>query len=306
MGHSACWMLIPRHNQRDYCHPSNGIPKKDECGNEATMRLRRHTFILVLSACVVLALAPSTALAQAGQSTATPGTGETPPKAPEGASSDNILKQPGSTVAEQQVPEAASEVLTKHQKLHHWVKRSYSPYTFAGVTFDATWAQMWGDWPQYGGGMQGWGKRFGATLADTETRTFFGQFLFPVIFHQDPRYFPSHKQGLIPRAWYAGTRVLITRRDGDGTTFNTSEFAAVLATASLQNAYYPRRDKGFTETMNRFIGGVGSDATSNLLREFWPDIKKVFRKHEPDKMKELEKKIPGADKVGDMLGPGKP
>src|SRR5436305_3047209 len=118
------------------------------------MRLRRHTLILLLSACLALATASSAALAQAGQSTANAQSEQAPPKIPEGASSDNILKQPGSTVAEQKVPEAASEVLTRHQKLQHWVKRSYSPYTFAGVTFDATWAQMWGDWPQYGGGMQ--------------------------------------------------------------------------------------------------------------------------------------------------------
>jgi hypothetical protein len=225
-----------------------------------------------------------------------------PSQHPAGASSDNILKEPASTVADQKVPEAASRTLTNHEKLQHWVRRTYSPYTFGGVTFDATWAQMWGDWPQYGGGMQGWGKRFGATLADTETRTFFGQFLFPVLFHQDPRYFPSQKHGLIPRAWYAGTRVLITRRDGDGTTLNTSEFAAVLATAAVQNAYYPERDKGFNETMSRFIGGLGSDTTSNLLREFWPDIKKTFRRHEPEKMKQIEDKVPGAKKIGEMMG----
>jgi hypothetical protein len=181
-------------------------------------------------------------------------------------------------------------------------KRTYSPYTFGGVVFDATWAQMWGDWPQYGGGMQGWGKRFGATLADTETRTFFGQFLFPVIFHQDPRYFPSQKKGLIPRAWYAGTRVLVTRSDSGGSTFNTSEFAAVIATASVQNAYYPSRDKGFNETMSRFVGGVGSDVTSNLLREFWPDIRRVFRKHTPDSIKGIEEKIPGAKTLEKVAG----
>jgi hypothetical protein len=215
---------------------------------------------------------------------------------PEGGATGNVLKEPASTVVqqEQKVPEAASSTLTRHEKFDHWIHRAYSPYTFGGAVFDATWAQMWGDWAQYGGGMQGWGKRYGATLADTETRTFFGQFLFPVMFKQDPRYFSSQKKGLVPRAWYAGTRVLITRRDGDGNTVNTSEFAAVMATAAVQNAYYPRRDKGFTETMNRFVGGLGSDATSNLLREFWPDIKRVFRKHEPESLKKLEKRMPAS------------
>lgn len=275
------------------------------------MRLWAHlcTFCLCLS-CV--AVTTTGAMAQDSPRAQQPGQDpqqserstdkQQPSQHPAGASSDNILKEPASTVADQKVPEAASRTLTKHEKLQHWVRRTYSPYTFGGVTFDATWAQMWGDWPQYGGGMQGWGKRFGATLADTETRTFFGQFLFPVLFHQDPRYFPSQKHGLIPRAWYAGTRVLITRRDGDGTTLNTSEFAAVLATAAVQNAYYPERDKGFNETMSRFIGGLGSDATSNLLREFWPDIKKTFRRHEPEKMKQIEDKVPGAKKIGEMMG----
>jgi len=285
------------------------------------MRFRRYIFVLTITifvACAASAQTPSapeqdtapsspsqaqtTQPATSQPSATTTPTAQPPAKHPEGGSSDNILKQPASAVAEQKVPEAASEVLTKHQKIDHWLRRSYSPYTFAGVAFDATWAQAWGDWPQYGGGMQGWGKRFGATLADTETRTFFGQLLFPVIFHEDPRYFPSHKKGLIPRAWYAGTRVLVTRRDGDGNTFNKSEFAAVIATASLQNAYYPERDKGFTETMNRFVGGVGSDVTSNMLREFWPDIKKVFRKHEPKKLKEMEDKMPGAKTVAKFAG----
>lgn len=270
------------------------------------MRLRRLTLVNLLIACFALvSLAQTTPTAEQSTPSSSPSSSQSsqpPAKHPTGGSSDNILKQPASAVAEQKVPEAASEVLTKHQKFDHWIKRSYSPYTFAGVAFDATWAQMWGDWPQYGGGMQGWGKRFGATLADTETRTFFGQFLFPVIFHQDPRYFPSGKKGLIPRAWYAGTRVLITRRDGDGSTFNTSEFAAVMATAAVQNAYYPSRDKGFTETMSRFVGGVSSDVTSNLLREFWPDIKKTFRKHQPKKLKEMEEKMPGAKTVEKLSG----
>jgi hypothetical protein len=58
--------------------------------------------------------------------------------------------------------------------------------------------------------------------------------------------------------------------------------------------------------MNRFIGGLGSDATSNILREFWPDIKKAFRKHEPESMKRMEEKVPGAKKMGQMVGPRTP
>ncbi len=61
--------------------------------------------------------------------------------------------------------------------------------------------------------MQGWGKRLGATLADTESRRFIQNFVLASLLHEDPRYFPSGKNGLVARAWYAATRVLVTRDD---------------------------------------------------------------------------------------------
>ena len=90
--------------------------------------------------------------------------------------------------------------------------------------------------------------------------------------HQDPRYFPSHRRTLILRSWYAVTRVVITRSDNGDETFNTSEFLGALFTSALQNSYYPRHDRTFGETMNRFSGALSSDALGNLLREFTPDI----------------------------------
>ncbi len=166
-----------------------------------------------------------------------------------------------------------------------------TPYTFASAAAEATWAQMWAQWPEYGGGMEGWGKRFGATLADTESRRFIQTFLLSTVLHQDPRYFHSQKKGFFPRGWYAATRVLVTRDDDGDETFNTSEFLGALFTSSLQNAYYPRHERSLGDTMNRFAGALGSDATSNILREFWPDIRRIFRKHAPEKVRKIEEKV---------------
>lgn len=140
--------------------------------------------------------------------------------------------------------------------------------------------------------MQGWGKRFGATLADTESRRFIQTFALSTILHQDPRYFPSHKRGLIGRSWYAATRVVITRNDNGCDTFNTSEFLGTLFTSALQNSYYPRHDRTFGDTMNRFTGALSSDALGNLLKEFTPDMKRLFRKHASKKILRIEEKLP--------------
>jgi hypothetical protein len=182
--------------------------------------------------------------------------------------------------------------LSDHQKFVRWVHYTYSPFTFTSVLFSATWAQMVGDWPSYGGGMQGFGKRLGATLANTETAGFFKVFLLPTLLNDDPRYFYSGKKGVIARGWYAASRVLVTRKDDGRSAFNLPEIVGTLFTAAVTNAYYPETDRGFGATMSRTFGGVTSDAGSNVLREFWPDISRLFHKHEPGRMKKIEEKIP--------------
>jgi hypothetical protein len=185
--------------------------------------------------------------------------------------------------------------LSGRQKFNLFLKSTYEPYTFFSAAFGATLAQAEGQWYGYGGGLPGWGKRFGASLADTESRRFIQGFVFSTALHQDPRYFRSSKKKTVPRAWYAITRVLVTRADDGHETFNSSEFLGTLFTSSLQNAYYPEGDRGFGNTMNRFLGALSSDASSNLLREFWPEIRRLFRKHAPEKIQDIERRIPKPD-----------
>jgi hypothetical protein len=182
--------------------------------------------------------------------------------------------------------------LSTRCKFTLFVKQTYSPYTFVSAAFQASLDQAQDQWPQYGGGIQGWGKRFGATLADTELRRFIQGYALSTILHQDPRYFPSHQRTLISRAWYAATRVAVTRNDNGDSVFNTSELLGALFASSLQNAYYPSDARNFGETINRFGGALSSDATGSLLREFTPDIKRLFQKHAPKKILKIEEKLP--------------
>jgi hypothetical protein len=182
--------------------------------------------------------------------------------------------------------------LSAHCKFTLFLKSTYSPHTFASAGFQATWAQAMGQWPHYGGGAHGWAKRFGATLADTESRRFIQTFALSTILHQDPRYFPLHKKTFIYRAWYAATRVVVTKNDNGDSAFNTSEFLGALFASSLENSYYPRHDRTFADTMNRFGGALSSDTMTDLLREFTPDIKRFFRRHAPKKIRRIEETLP--------------
>ena len=182
--------------------------------------------------------------------------------------------------------------LSARCKFTVFLKSTYSPYTFVAAGFQATEAQATGQWPHYGGGVQGWGKRLGATLANTESRRLIQGFALSTILRQDPRYFPSRKRRLISRIWYSATRVVVTKNDSGRSTFNTSEFLGALFASSLENAYYPRHDRNFGDTMNRFGGALSSDAIGDLILEFTPDMKRFFRKHAPKEIQRIEEKLP--------------
>ncbi|MGO9126223.1 MAG: hypothetical protein ACLP6G_15220 [Terriglobales bacterium] len=198
------------------------------------------------------------------------------------------------TTGPRNLPDAPSAYLplSRHCKFELVLRQSYSPYTFASAAYNATWAQVWGQWPQYGGGMQGWGKRLGSTLADAESRRFIQTFVLATVLHEDPRYFPSGKRGLVSRGWYATTRVLVTRDDYGRNVLNRSELMGASLVSSLQDAYYPRPDRTFGATMNRLVGTLSGDATTNLLHEFTPDLKRLFHKHCPQGIQRLEARMP--------------
>ena len=182
--------------------------------------------------------------------------------------------------------------LSTRQKFGIFLHHTYSPYTFVSAGLNATWAQIVGDLPGYGGGMQGWGKRFGEGIANTEARSFFGSFLIPSLTHEDPRYFPMREGGVFERFWYAGTRVLVTRKDDGGKSFNWSEVLGIAVSMALRNSYLPEANRGAWKTFNSFYGALGGDAGSLVLEEFWPDIKRFYNRHAPRSVKKIEQKLP--------------
>jgi hypothetical protein len=196
--------------------------------------------------------------------------------------------------------------LTVKEKFNVFVQHTYSPYTVMGAAFDAGMAQATGSWYTYGGGMEGYSKRFGASLADSESGLFFGRFLFPVLLRQDPRYLRSTSHGVFLRAGYALSRVAVTRNDSGRKAPNLSLIFSAVASSALANAYYPRRERSLGDTMGRTGGALLSTAGMNVLREFWPDIMNKFRNHGPKSLRKIEES-PQVTKFEEMMmGPTAP
>ena len=144
---------------------------------------------------------------------------------------------------------------------------------FAGIS------QLTNSNPSFGQGFDGYAKRYGANVADQDIGNFMTEAIMPTLLHEDPRYFRKGSGPVGKRIVYAATRVLITKTDSGGTLFNFAEFVGNGSVAALGNLYYPDA-KGFSPTMQRMFTQIGTDAVSQVLKEFWPDVKrKWFSKH---------------------------
>jgi len=189
-------------------------------------------------------------------------------------------------------PSSSYFPLSSRAKFDLFLAQSTSPETFLGTTFDAGWAQLTNDWPGYGQGMQGFGKRWGALMADRQAKSFLGSFLLPTLLHQDPRYFRMGKsQPMWKRIGYALSRLGITRNDNGDDTFNSSLVLSTLAATSLSNAYYPKQQRGLSRTMTRFGGSLLGSAQTCVIHEFLPDMMHLFQKHAPEKLIRLDRKL---------------
>lgn len=131
--------------------------------------------------------------------------------------------------------------------------------------------------PSYGQGLKGYAKRFGGAYADQAIGNIMAESLFPILLKEDPRYFRVGP-GTKGRFGYAITRIFVTRTDSGGKRFNFSELLGNATTVAISNAYSPD-SRTATDNVIKLGQQLATDAFSNILKEYWPDIKrKMFKK----------------------------
>ena len=200
-------------------------------------------------------------------------------------------------------PELAHErnPLTSKQKLQLAVDETIAPSRFLGSAFTAGIGQARDSLHGYGQGWEGYGKRYGSSVASNASTHVFGTFLLPSITHEDPRYFVKIFGSPKNRILYAMSRVLITRTDDGRPTFNWSNVMGGLMAESLAVSYLPDSERTAGKTFSRFGVRMGFSALDNVVKEYWPTIFKSLR---INKIIPPERSDPGT--VTPQMGPPAP
>lgn len=155
----------------------------------------------------------------------------------------------------------------------------YSSFIFAGMLAGV--GQAEDSYPEFRQGAAGYGRYYWHTFADQTDENYQVEFIFPTVFRQDPRYYTLGRGGFFKRTVYSFSRVLITRTDSGGETFNASEIVGAGAASGISDLYYPSQERTWTKTGQRWLLNVSIDGGTFIFKEFWPDLNNKFF-HEKD------------------------
>ena len=161
-----------------------------------------------------------------------------------------------------------AEPLTAKQKFELGWHATLDPthFIFAAIGAGVEYANN--DYPGFGSGWSGYGKRYGAALADSTTGTMIRGSIMPAVFHQDPRYFYKGTGTVSSRFWYALSTAVRSRGD-NGHWQVSSGILADFASGAISNLYYAPSDRhgaGLTFE-NGALGTVGV-GVGHVVQEF--------------------------------------
>jgi hypothetical protein len=222
-----------------------------------------------LSLTPAMAQQPSSAPPQTPQPPPAPAEQPKEPQRPLG-----VLPQFGVTYQHDAPP------LRTSQKFRVWWRTATDPATLVIAGVEAGVGQAQNSFPGYGQGAQGYGKRYGASLADEASSGFFSNFFYSTVFKEDPRYFRVGEGSFKHRAWHSLIQEFVCHTDKGGRSFSYENVLGAFSSGALSNAYYPESDRGFGLTMSRSGTSLALGSAGGLLNEFWPDIRdRIFHKH---------------------------
>ena len=147
------------------------------------------------------------------------------------------------------------------------IRVSLDPVTLGGSAFIAGIYQGL-RYPDYRLGTIGYFQRFGSEAATETSDILFGGAIFPVLFHQDPRYFYQGTGTTWSRMRHAMANPFLCRGDNGKTEINYSTIGGDLASGFLTETYYPASNRSTGLVMENFGIGTGERIASSLLQEF--------------------------------------
>jgi hypothetical protein len=167
--------------------------------------------------------------------------------------------------------------LSIHDKFRLFIRDSLDPRTFITAGLNASIDHAYDRDPRFGQGAVGYNKRYAAGLTDDLSSRFFKDFMYPVIFSEDPRYYRLGRGSVQGRMLHTAGHLFVAHHSDGTRTFNYSEWLGTTTSSVLSNTYHPGNKRGFGPVASRVAFQFANDIGFDMLREFWPEISSTFK-----------------------------
>jgi hypothetical protein len=135
-----------------------------------------------------------------------------------------------------------------------------------GLNVPQEWGRTW----------SGLGKRYIEREADVAISNTMEAGL-GAIWGEEPRYIPSGRHGIWPRARYALKTVFLAQRSNGHLAPAWGRYAGNAFSNVMENAWLPPSVTTWRQTTVRSANGFLGRAAGNLWEEFWPDVRRRFK-----------------------------
>ena len=174
------------------------------------------------------------------------------------------------------------EPLTNREKLKVASEDSFDRGTVALAAVFGAQAQLGSANKSFGQGTAGFARYFGSAYGDFVIGNYMTEGVFPILLHQDPRYFRRGTGSGWSRLGYAMGQIFWTHNDSGRSQFNYSEIVGNSVASAISMSYYAD-NRTASDGISKLGVQIGIDMAANVLKEFWPDLERTFRrKHRQD------------------------
>ncbi len=174
--------------------------------------------------------------------------------------------------------------LSPGQKFRLFFRSEVDPWPFLLSGVVAGIGQANDSYPEWGQGMQGYAKRFGASYSDAFIGNFFGNAVLPVLLREDPRYFQKGTGSKTSRFLWAASSTVWCKRDRGGWGPNYANVGGNLIGAAIARVYYPSSERDVASTISDGLTVSAEGVVGAEVIEFWPDLARYFKRKRNNKL----------------------
>jgi len=167
--------------------------------------------------------------------------------------------------------------LTGKERFYLYLNQTFvPPEAYLGPLFSSAVDLINHDPPEWKLGAAGYGRRFalrfGTNFAQNSIMT-----LGAAALHEEPRYISSSSKGFFPRSGHALLFTLVTFTNSGKVTPAFANVGATYAASMITTFGLPKRYTVLGDGVRDGNMQMGFNGVFNLIEEFWPDIKKIFK-----------------------------